>query len=292
LFAGRARVVDASAEARDPTIAMLRGRSPVVLLPVANPASAAGLVELANAIAVPVVGQVVVLSVLRRPEPSDFEGGATPPQIQQAEGVVREALATSLASGHAPQTLLTVADKPWLEIARVARAQRCRSLLLGLSRLDDAQDVQRLEKLLNGVECDVALLRAPAGWSLAKVDRIVAAVGGRGGHDDLRARLLGRLGTREVVFVQVVPADTPEHARQQLERQLKVFAEEETHRPPRTGLLAHDSVVDALVGFAKPTDLFILGLQRQRGQRLFGAAAVQFARSTEAAILMISRGSA
>jgi amino acid transporter len=292
LFAGRARVVDASAEARDPTIALLRGRSPMVLLPVANPASAAGLVGLANVIAPPVVGRVVVLSVLRRPGPEDFEGGAIPSSIQQAEAVIREALATSLASGHAPETLLTVADEPWPEIARVARVQRCESLLLGLSKLDDEQDVGKLEKLLNDVDCDVALLRAPAGWSLAKVERIVAAVGGRGGHDDLRARLLGSLGRggeRDVVFVQVVGADTPEPARRQLERQLRVFAGEEAHRNARAEVLADDAVVDALVGFAKPTDLFILGLQQHRGRRLFGALAVRIARCTDAAILMISR---
>ncbi len=292
LFAGRARVVDASAEARDPKLVLLRGRSPMVLLPVANPASAAGLVGLANVLAPPVVGRVVLLSVLRRPQPGDFAGGTIPPAMEQAEAVIRAALTTSLASGHAPETLLTVADEPWPEIARVARAQHCESLVLGLSRLDDEQDVKRVEKFLNEVDCDVALLRAPAGWTLGDVQRIVVAVGGRGGHDALRARLLGSLGRareREVVFLQVVPAATSDAARSQTERQLRVFAEEETHRPPRTEVLVADAVVDALVGFAKPTDLFILGLQHQRGRRLFGALAVRTARSTDAAILMISR---
>ena len=41
LFAGRAETVDAFKEAYDPRLALLRGRSPLVLVPVANPASAA-----------------------------------------------------------------------------------------------------------------------------------------------------------------------------------------------------------------------------------------------------------
>jgi amino acid transporter len=292
LFAGRARAVDAFAEAHNPEIAMLRGRSPVVLLPIANPANAAGLVALANVITPPVVGRVVLLSVMRRPEAAALEGGATPPVLINAEAVVRAALVTSLASGHAPETLLTVADEPWSEIARVARAQHCECLLLGLSSLEDPRGVARLDTLLNEVDCDVMVLRAPSGWSLASVGRIVAAVGGRGGHDDVRARLLGSLDRsshRELVFVQVVAASTPMAERRQLERQLHAFAQEETHGQPRAEVVAHDDVVEALTGFVGPSDLFILGLQQRRGQRLFGEVAVRVARGTEAAILMISR---
>jgi len=292
LFAGRARVADAFAEAHDPEIAVLRGHNPVVLLPVTNPASAAGLVAIANVITPPVVGRVVLLSVMRRPVPADLEGGATPQALLNAEAVVRAALVTSLASGHAPETLLTVADEPWSEIVRVARSERCECLLLGLSSLEDPRGVARLETLLNDVDCDVMVLRAPAGWSLARVTRIVAAVGGRGGHDDVRARLFGSLGReseRELVFVQVVAAATPDAKLRQLERQLHVFAEEETHGHPRAEVIAHDDVVEALTGFVGPSDLFILGLQQHRGQRLFGEVAVRVARGTDAAILMISR---
>lgn len=292
LFAGRARVVDAFAEAHDPEIAMLRGRSPVVLLPVANPASAAGLVAIANVIAPPVVGRVVVLSVMRRPAPADLENGATPKMLLDTEAVVHATVLTSLASGHAPEMLLTVADEPWSEIARVARSHRCECLLLGLSSLEDPRGVARLDALLNDVDCDVMVLRAPSGWSPQSATRIVAAIGGRGGHDDVRARLLGSLGRgreRELVFVQIVAASTPTAKRRQLERQLHVFAEEETHGHPRAEVLAHDDVVAALTGFVGQSDLLILGLQQHRGQRLFGELAVRVARGTEAAILMISR---
>jgi amino acid transporter len=293
LFAGRARVVDAFAEARDPALVALRGRSPVVLLPVANPASAAGLVALANVIATPVVGRVIVLAVMRRPVPADFDNGQLPPAMERAEAVVREALATSLASGHAPETLLTVADEPWSEIVRVARSEGCESLVLGLSSLEDPEDVKRLETLLNRVQCDVVLLRAPPGWSVSSVTRIVVAVGGRGGHDDLRARMLGspgRDGQRHVVFVEVMRSDTSEPLRRQVEVQLRNFAEEETHGHPRAEIIASDDVVDALVRYAEPTDLLVVGLQQHRGRRLLSETAIRIARASNAATLLISRG--
>ncbi len=43
LFAPGARLADVRAEARDPELARLRGRSPLVLVPIVNPASAASL---------------------------------------------------------------------------------------------------------------------------------------------------------------------------------------------------------------------------------------------------------
>src|SRR5690606_7061634 len=135
-------------------------------------------------------------------------------------------------------------------------------------------------------DCDVAVLRAPPGWSLGSGTRIVVPVGGRGGHDDLRARLLGslgRTGRREVRFVRILPGDTPEERREQVRRELFFFAEEETHGRPGAEVIASDDVVAALAESAGEGDLLVLGLQRDRGKRLFGEVALQVARRTDAA---------
>ena len=63
-LAPRARVVDASTEGLDPEIVKLRGRRPVVLAPIANPASAETLVTMAKALAPPEVARVQLLSVV------------------------------------------------------------------------------------------------------------------------------------------------------------------------------------------------------------------------------------
>jgi hypothetical protein len=292
LFAGRAQAVDAFKEAVDPRLGVLRGRSPLVLVPVANPASAVGMVTVANALAIPVVGRVLLLTVLRRPK--DFAAAETETNkaLQDAQHVVEQALTASLIAGHAPEALMTIATDPWKEIVRIAETRDCESLLVGFSSLEAQENIRHIEQLLNDVECDVVVLRAPKAWSLNTDTRIIVPVGGQGGHDELRARLLGslgRAGCTNVRFVQVVDENLPRTAKSETRGQLRVFAEEETYGTPDVKLIESNRVVDALANEAKPEDLIILGLRHQRGKRLFSELALQVARRTPAATLMISR---
>ena len=294
LFAGRAQAVDAFTEALDPRLGVLRGRSPLVLVPVANPASAVGMVTLANALAIPIVGRVVLLTVVRRP--SDFAATQieTTKALEDANSVVGQALIASLRAGHTPEALMTIAYDPWKEIARVAQSRECESLLIGFSSLEGQGNVAHIEQMLNDVECDVVILRAPKTWSLNADTKIIVPVGGRGGHDELRARLLGslgRAGCTNVSFVQASKESLPDALKAHRERELRVFAEEETRGTPEVKLIEADDMVEALASEAGPNDLIILGLSHQRGKRLFGELALQVARKTKAATLMISRRS-
>jgi len=292
LFAGRAQALDAFTEALDPRLGVLRGRSPLVLVPVANPASAVCMVTLANALAMPVVGRVVLLTVVRRP--SDFAAAEakTTRALQDANDVVGQAMMASLTAGHTPEALMTLAYDPWKEIARVARSRECESLLIGFSSLDAQGDVEHIEELLNDVDCDVVALRAPKDWSLTSGTRIIVPVGGRGNHDELRARLLGslgRAGCTNVRFVQVTDEAMAPNLKRHRERELRMFAEEESFGVPQVALIESDDIVRALADEAGPKDLIILGLQHERHKRLFSELALQVARRTEAATLMISR---
>ncbi len=289
LFAGRAQAVDAFAEALDPKIAQLRGKAPVVLAPVANPASAAGMVALANALATPVVGHAIVLTVLRPGDEQPRADGSAPTALRDAQAVVREALTVSLGAGHAPEAVVTIAEDPFAEIARLVRARRCESLLLGIGPV--GAPVAPVEALLNEVECDVVLLRAPTRWSPSSIERIVVPFGGRGGHDELRARLLGSLARgqrRSVCFVRVVAETVPEAAREEMRQELLAFAAEETHGEPTAEVIASAAVVDTIAGFAKPGDVLVLGLQRNERRRVVSATALEIAEKTAAAVLMIS----
>jgi len=138
----------------------------------------------------------------------------------------------------------------------------------------------------------VVVLRAPKDWSLASSTRIIVPVGGRGGHDELRARLLGslgRAGCTSVRFVQVTAESLPTPLRRQRERELRIFAEEETFGSPDVEIIQSDDMVQSLANQAGPNDLIILGLRHQQGKRLFSELALQVARKTSAATLMISR---
>jgi len=292
LFAGRAEAVDAFTEALDPRLGALRGRSPLVLVPVANPASAVGMVTLANALAMPMVGRVLLLSVVRRPVDFAAAEAETKKALGDANDVVGQAMTASLTAGHTPEALMTLAYEPWKEIARVAHARHCESLLIGFSSLHGQENVEHIEHLLNEVECDVVVLRAPKDWSLTSSTRIIVPVGGRGGHDELRARLLGslgRAGCTEVRFVQVIQRSMLAHEKAHQERALRIFAEEETFGVPHVALIESDDMAQALANEAGPNDLIILGLRHERHKRLFSKLALQVARQTQAATLMISR---
>ena len=292
LFAGRAEAVDAFTEALDPRLGVLRGRSPLVLVPVANPSSAVGMVTLANALAIPVVGRVLLLTVVRRPSDLAAAREQTRRSLTDASEVVGQAMTASLTAGHSPEALMTLAYDPWKEIARVADARECESLLVGFSSLEGQENVEHIENLLNDVECDVVVLRAPKDWSLNEKTRIIVPVGGRGGHDELRARLLGslgRAGCRDVRFLQVTREHIPDGLKRQRERALRIFAEEETYGAPHCEVLQSNDMVDAVAKVAGPNDLIILGLRHERGKRLFSNLALQVARRTQAATLMISR---
>ena len=146
LLARRARVVDASAEALDPQLLQMRGRSPLVLVPVANPQNASAMVAVAHALAPPGVGRVLLLSVVATPE-EGWREEEPPHTLRDTQTVLREAVTASFAAGMAPEALMTIAPQPWPEIVRVSRVPRCESLLLGLSDVNSVH----LEELISSV---------------------------------------------------------------------------------------------------------------------------------------------
>ncbi len=291
LFARRARIVDASAEARDPQLVRLRGRSPLVLVPIANPASAAAMVGVATAMAPPEVGRVLLLSVVTPPE--KWEPGLQPPQLAAAQAVLGQSLSASFALGLAPEALTAVARRPWKEISRVSANHRCESLLLGFRDLGEEVMGTQLEELISEVDCDSVLLRAPAGWELSQVKRVLVPVGGKGDQDQLRARLLGSICRNLeslVIYLQVLPTDSPEEEERRRLRHLKQLGAVEAPRHHEARLARSDSVADEIVRHSADCDLLILGLQRlAKRRKVFGSVARGIAGKARCAIIFISR---
>ena len=294
LFARRARVFDASAEAEDPELAQLRGRNPLVLVPIANPANAAAMVGVANAMAPPNFGRVLLLSVVR--PPTDWQPGTVPAQLTSAQAVLQEALIASFAAGLSPEALATVAPMQWQEIARVARIHRCESLLLGLTNLAEGETTANLEEVMSDVNSDVVVLRAPKGWSLDNVQRILVPVGGQHHHNELRARLLTslcRVPGRHFTYLRFVP-QAAESAVARVNKELRQLVEDElpawVAKVADTQVLSVENMADALVAQAAAADLVIIGLRREgRHGRLFGDLSLRIARETDTALLMINR---
>lgn len=291
LFARRARALDAYAQALDVELVALRGRSPLVLVPIVNPSNAVPMVDVATALTPPGFGRVLLLSVVS--SSAGWDSDETPPALEVSLAVIRGALTASFARNLAPEALTTVAADPWAEIARVVRLHRCESLLLGLSNLGEPGLERRLENLMGQVPCDVAILRAPSGWLLRNVRRVLVPLGGRGGHEELRARLLAsihRVGARQITLLRVVASTATDRERQRATAELRRVARDEVPGEAEIVVVADDDPAGVVAQRAKHADLVILGL-RHAGQRrrVFGDLALRVARETQSGIIMITR---
>lgn len=291
LFARRARIVDAWAEAADPHLVRLRGRNPLVLVPIANPSSAASLVEVANAMAPQSIGRVLLLSVVSNV--NEFERGELPPPLRNAQDVLGHSLAASFSRGLSAEALVTIANEPSIDIARVAAIHHCESLLLGFGKLGEDAIGTTVEDLMGRVDCDVVCLRAPQQWQLSSVNRVLVPLGGKGRHDELRARLLGalrRTAAREIKYLRVLPEDASTDRLTAARRGLNRIAQDEARGGCDIVVEQHGDAAAPIVKEAAASDLVILGLRRaSRRQKSLGDLVLRILRETSCAVILISR---
>ncbi len=292
LFARRARVADASSAAFDPELMTLRGRSPLVLVPVANPENAEAMITLADALVPAEIGRVLMQVVAVAP--TTWHPDTDPAPIEKSQAVLRELLRMSAKTGIRIEMLTTVAPQPMKEIARVAHLHRCESVLLGLSEISENNHGQHLESLLGTLDTNVVVLRSRKDWQLAGVRKILIPIAGRGGHEHLRARLLGsllRMIQREVTFLRVVPEDMKPDELRRAQRDLQRLANDEVRQRPHQTIVVQDAdALAAVAARAEESDLLILGVQRiGRRKKLFGEFTRQIAQRTSCPMIVISR---
>jgi basic amino acid/polyamine antiporter, APA family len=309
----QARALDAELEGAHPDVVALRGRRPLVLTPIANPANAEALVSVAHALAPPTVGRVTLLHVVRRPVgptpavPFESRRAPTPPStdatespdgaastdLATAQRVLGASLEAAVGMGLTPQALTTLADDPWEEIARVARTLDCEGLLVGLSDLHDEATLARLDELLGRVRSDVVVLRAPEGWHLERCRKVVVPFAGRADQERLRARVLAslsRLANPHVEVVRLLPEDVGEASCRRVQRQLERLVEGRDLGRVHCIAEPTDDPVGALTLRAADADLLVLGLPRRDASgHALGAFAAAVAAGTPAtcAVMLI-----
>jgi len=291
LFSKSAKVVDASAEGFDPRISVLRGNKPLILVPIANPTNAASMVAVASAIVPPDYGKVQLLTVVTPPTNQQEDQNQ---RIGNNQNVLNESLKTSFAEGLYPEVLTTVADDVWKEIKRVTISSQCSSLLLGLTQLSENLDGSDLEHLINNVNCDVVVLRAPYEWKFKDVKKVLIPVAGNNEHGELLARTIGtlnRIGNPSIEFVKILPEysswENCEKARNDIFKTAEDFIQNGNFT---VKIIKKDSVVDEIVSRSKEFDLVILGF-RKVGKYLkaFGTLTQQIVHNTDTPIILISR---
>lgn len=291
LFARRARLTDVSNIAANPELSRLRGSTPLVLVPIANPHNAGAMVTLADTLVPWYVGRVLVQTVLVAPV--DWNPDEDPRPLERLRDVQNKVLQSSVRMGIRCETLTTISSKPMEEIARVAKLHRCESVLLGLSEITEDSHDTPLEGLLGQLETDVVVLRAPKDWQLAQSERILVPVGGRGGHDYLLTRLLSSLSRkqkRQVKFLRVVPESMSEGDRRRVEKDLARTAKENSGATCEREVIASHDAIATIAEQAGDSGLVVLGVQRLGPkQKLFGSFTRKIAQQTRSPIIVISR---
>ncbi|MXW66168.1 MAG: amino acid permease [Gemmatimonadales bacterium] len=285
-----ARLADASAQARDPDLVRLRGRSPLVLVPIANPASAATLADAAATVRAPGVGRVLLLSVIPREGRPAVSLDAV---VQDAKDILGESVRQGLEGSGRPEALFTVASDVWSEIARVANSHRCDTVLLGLTRLTQPRVEAHLERLVSEIDADVVIVRSPPGWRIAETRRVLVPVRGRRGHSELRARLLGSLARSSepwVTFLHTLPSGTPSDGRRRIERGIRRLARDEAAGPHEVAFEYTDDPVEPVARLGRECDLVVMGMERRgRGGPAIGAFALEVARRTDMPLILLGR---
>ena len=288
LFAHRARLSDVTSEILNPELLRMRGRSPLVLVPIANPKNAPGLVALANAMTPAEAGRVLLLSVVVPPD--EWSPHQQPKPLENTQIVLQRAISSSVSSGLYPEALTTIAKNPWREIQRVAKVHRCESLLLGLTQLAINEQVLPIENLINQVSCDVVVLRAPERWDLRNANRILVPTTGRRIDDHLLARILASLSKnveREITFLNVLPQSSTSTELRDAQQDLATWVHNLCSSSGRVTVSASDAPLDTILEHAQETDLMILGIHRNKyDKKLLSRFAAQIIENTECPLLL------
>ena len=290
LFGHRAKIFDAANEASDPDLLLLRGRSPLVLAPIANPGNARLMASVAGCISAPKVGRVLLLNVVRPPSDSDNLDDA----LNDTAQVLRDSMSVALHAGVRCESLATVASDPWFEIQRVAHAHRCASLLIGVKELDSDMMIQNINTLMREVEANLLLIRAKPDWDPAHISSVLIPIGGRSVHVALRARLLASLDRRSesgIKITYLIVDDNLHTETSKIRRKTYhgKFIGDETNLEYDMKIINNPDVGAAICQTAKSHDLLVLGLGNiKQGKPAVNPMLQRILNETDQAVIMLS----
>ena len=126
------------------------------------------------------------------------------------------------------------------------------------------------------------------------VKRILVPVGGRGGHGELLARILGsicRSGDPEITFLRVLPKDADWKSNDRARRELFFYAADQAVEGKIKIIVNNsDDISGHIIERVAESDLAILGIQRlSRRRKFLGELTLRIARETDRPLLIISK---
>jgi len=287
-FARYARTVSARAETLDSSLIRLRGRSPLVLVPVANPERARPLLQFGYALATPDIDRLLAVTVA--PFDREAEPGENLAAYAHAQAVLGHAVETACELGRPFEGSVLLARDITDAIARVAAERHPETILLGMSNMGAQAGTDLLEKIIARTAANVAVLNAPPRWSLDGVKRVLVPVAGGAPHDPLRARVLGMLlrgDDAQATLLRILRAGEDQAAA----RRLLQLQSESLGLPTGSYVIEmSEDPVEVIVRHSAEADLLVLGFAREGGRkRLLGGFALDVVKAARCPVVAIAQ---
>ena len=246
----------------------LRGRTPLVLVPVANPTRAVPLMQIADALAAPGVGRILALTVVPY-DPEDFRASSLE-SWERTESALRKTVEAAGELGRPFEAVVRLVSDVTEAIVSTAAERKPEAIVLGMSRMEKGGP-KILERVIARTNADVVVLNSPPDWSLDRVRRVIVPIAGETPHSALRARILGLLRKKGEPTGHLLRILRPGQDRERARRHLEMDADD--LGLPEGHIIIEESVnpVEAIVRHSKQADLIVLGLGQRGGRtRLIG----------------------
>lgn len=238
-----------------------------VLVPVANPATAGTLVELAARLTDPTDTAVTVLNVVKVPEQLPY--GSTAPFVEIGRTVVEKAMAFAETAGREVAGLVRVSRHPGQSIVETVQERGIGMLIMGWTgpkrgprRVRSIIIGEQVDTVIRRADCDTVVVR---GSVPPKPSRIVVPVA-HPKQGRFAIGLAGRLAGPSTIIEAVRIVRTQDEVKAAEKRlQLDLFGEDNApdipgvEWPVEMRVIVASDITDALVEAASAADVLILG---------------------------------
>lgn len=245
-----------------------RGLPERILIPLANPRTAADLVRIGAALLAP-GGVLTALSIVEVPEGMPLSEGAT--RARQARRLLQKVLEFA-PDGIDLRTVVRIGRRAAEGIVELAAEEEADLVIFGWAGLvagrrgspDDPEFSPTIDEVLRDAPCDIAVVKQRG---VGDVERILVPVRG-GPHAELALRVaaaLGRSFAADVDAVHVVASDLDPLLRSQTERALAMLVRQHAGEGPRATIIDAEEIGPAILAESAAAQLVVMGATAPAG---------------------------
>ncbi len=270
-----------------------RGLPKRILLPLANPRTAADLVRIGAAL-MDHGAVLIALGIVEVPEGMPLSEGAT--RARQARRLLQRVLEFA-PPGIELRTVVRIGRRAAEGIVELAAEEETDLIIFGWGGrvggrkgAPEAVFSPTIDEVVRDAPCDIAVVKQRG---VDKVERILSAVRG-GPHAELAldfADALGRSFDADVAVLHVLPPDVSAIVRSQAERALATFARQHTGGRAKPLIVEGDDVAATIVREADASQLVVMGATAVASDAtdgaLFGALPERVAQQARSTVIVV-----